>query len=170
FSLHDALPILRLSTATGTLVTTDAFGRYSIPCAALPAANVGSNFVLKIDARTLPAGLALTTDNPAMVRLTPGKMVEINFGVSLGREIRITIGDAAFVGGGTEPTADMLAGISQLTGLLAEDRSRLVVVLETTREGPADARAEKIIALIRQSWRDFGAPYALDIETTVIER
>jgi len=164
------IPGVRLSTATGTLVTTDAFGRYSIPCAALPAANVGSNFVLKIDARTLPAGFALTTDNPAMVRLTPGKMVEINFGVSLGREIRITIGDAAFVGGGTEPTVDMLAGISQLTGLLAEDRSRLVVVLEATREGPADARAEKIIALIRQSWRDFGAPYALDIETTVIER
>src|SRR5690606_8709296 len=130
FSLHDALPILRLSTATGTLVTTDAFGRFSIPCAALPAANTGSNFVLKIDEQTLPTGFALTTDNPAMVRLTPGKMVEVNFGVSLGREIRLTVGDIAFTGNGTEPTSEMVAGIDQLIALLTEERSRLVLVIE----------------------------------------
>jgi large repetitive protein len=76
------VPGVRLATVNGQLITTDAFGRYHIACAAVPDARIGSNFVLKIDTRTLPLGWEVTTDNPRSIRLTRGKFGEMNFGVA----------------------------------------------------------------------------------------
>ncbi len=76
------VPGVRLVTVNGQLVTTDDFGRYHIACAAVPDARIGSNFVLKVDTRTLPLGWVVTTDNPRSIRLTRGKFGELNFGVS----------------------------------------------------------------------------------------
>ncbi len=78
------LPAVRLATVNGQLITTDSFGRYHITCAAVPDARIGSNFVLKVDPRTLPAGYELTQDNPQSIRLTRGKFGELNFGAALG--------------------------------------------------------------------------------------
>ena len=76
------VPGVRLATVNGQLITTDEFGRYHIACAAVPDARIGSNFVLKIDVRTLPLGWVVTTDNPRSIRLTRGKFGELNFGVA----------------------------------------------------------------------------------------
>jgi uncharacterized repeat protein (TIGR01451 family) len=76
------VPGVRLATVNGLLVTTDEFGRFHIACAAVPDARIGSNFVLKLDPRTLPLGWEPTTDNPRSIRLTRGKMGELNFGVA----------------------------------------------------------------------------------------
>ncbi len=76
------VPGVRLATVNGQLITTDAFGRYHIACAAVPDARIGSNFVLKVDTRTLPLGWGVTTDNPRSIRLTRGKFGELNFGVA----------------------------------------------------------------------------------------
>ncbi|MEP3050881.1 MAG: SdrD B-like domain-containing protein [Erythrobacter sp.] len=76
------VPGVRLATVNGQLITTDEFGRYHIACAAVPDARIGSNFVLKIDTRTLPLGWEPTTDNPRSIRLTRGKFGELNFGVA----------------------------------------------------------------------------------------
>jgi uncharacterized repeat protein (TIGR01451 family) len=76
------LPAVRLATVNGQLITTDSFGRYHLTCAAVPDARIGSNFVLKVDPRTLPAGYALTQDNPQSIRLTRGKFGEMNFGAA----------------------------------------------------------------------------------------
>jgi large repetitive protein len=76
------LPAVRLATVNGQLITTDSFGRYHITCAAVPDARIGSNFVLKVDPRTLPAGYELTQDNPQSIRLTRGKFAELNFGAA----------------------------------------------------------------------------------------
>ncbi|MEP5939248.1 MAG: SdrD B-like domain-containing protein [Erythrobacter sp.] len=76
------VPGVRLATVNGQLITTDEFGRYHIACAAVPDARIGSNFVLKLDQRTLPLGWQPTTDNPRSIRLTRGKMGELNFGVA----------------------------------------------------------------------------------------
>ncbi len=76
------VPGVRLATVNGQLISTDAFGRYHIACAAVPDARIGSNFVLKIDTRTLPLGWEVTTDNPRSIRLTRGKFGELNFGVA----------------------------------------------------------------------------------------
>ena len=73
---------VRVVTVNGQLITTDAFGRYHIACAAVPDAKIGSNFVLKIDERTIPLGWVVTTDNPRSIRLTRGKFGELNFGVA----------------------------------------------------------------------------------------
>ncbi|GAA4644426.1 hypothetical protein GCM10023115_23860 [Pontixanthobacter gangjinensis] len=76
------VPGVRLATVNGQLITTDEFGRYHIACAAVPDARIGSNFVLKVDTRTLPLGWDTTTDNPRSMRLTRGKFGELNFGVA----------------------------------------------------------------------------------------
>lgn len=76
------VPGVRLATVNGQLITTDEFGRYHIACAAVPDARIGSNFVLKVDTRTLPLGWDVTTDNPRSIRLTRGKFGELNFGVA----------------------------------------------------------------------------------------
>ncbi len=76
------VPGVRIATVNGQLITTDEFGRYHIACAAVPDARIGSNFVLKVDTRTLPLGWEPTTDNPRSIRLTRGKFGELNFGVA----------------------------------------------------------------------------------------
>jgi len=62
---------VRIATANGTLITTDEFGRFHVPCAALPEKS-GTNFLLKVDERSLPSGYRLTTENPRVIRLTAG--------------------------------------------------------------------------------------------------
>lgn len=76
------VPGARLATVNGQLVTTDEFGRYHIACAAVPDSRIGSNYVLKLDLRTVPLGWEATTDNPRSIRLTRGKFGELNFGVA----------------------------------------------------------------------------------------
>ena len=76
------VPGARVATVNGQLVTTDEYGRYHIACAAVPDARIGSNFVLKLDPRSLPLGWEPTTDNPRSIRLTRGKFGELNFGVA----------------------------------------------------------------------------------------
>ena len=164
------IPGVRLSTARGTLVTTDKFGRYSIPCAALPDPTIGSNFVLKLDASTLPTGFALTTDNPAMVRLTAGKMVEMNFGAQIGRQIRIALDNSAFVNGSTVPTAELETGLEQLISVLVERQAHLQIVYGVAGERQlAQARVHDLVTAIRERWRAAGTPYTLVIDTKIEE-
>jgi len=76
------VPGARLATVNGQLVTTDQHGRYHIACAAVPNSRIGSNYVLKLDVRSLPLGWDVTTNNPRSIRLTRGKFGELNFGVA----------------------------------------------------------------------------------------
>jgi large repetitive protein len=89
------VPGVRLATVNGQLITTDEFGRYHIACAAVPDARIGSNFVLKIDTRTLPLGWEVTTDNPRSIRLTRGKFGELNFGVAPKEDSSTSPGDTS---------------------------------------------------------------------------
>ncbi|MDO8991055.1 MAG: SdrD B-like domain-containing protein, partial [Sideroxyarcus sp.] len=68
------IPNIRLATVNGLLVTTDAQGRYHVTCAMVPNELRGSNFLMKLDERTLPTGFRVTTENPRDVRLTRGKI------------------------------------------------------------------------------------------------
>jgi uncharacterized repeat protein (TIGR01451 family) len=47
---------VRLATARGLLAVTDQYGRFHITCAITPREGRGTNFVLKLDDRTLPSG------------------------------------------------------------------------------------------------------------------
>ena len=87
---------VRVVTAQGLLVTTDDQGRYHIACPILPDATVGTNFIVKLDERTLPSGYRLTTENPETVRLTAGKVSKLNFGATIHHVVRIELSDSAF--------------------------------------------------------------------------
>ncbi len=47
---------VRVVTARGLIATTDEHGRFHITCAAVPDEDRGSNFILKLDERSLPSG------------------------------------------------------------------------------------------------------------------
>ena len=83
------LPGVRLVTVNGDVITTDEYGRYHIPCAAIADAETGSNFLLKTDTRSLPLGYAPTTENPRVVRVTRGKFVKMNFGAGFRTKLRV---------------------------------------------------------------------------------
>ena len=94
------VPAVRLATPRGLLVTTDAEGRYHLPCADIPQYARGSNFVMKLDERSLFFSDPATTENPGDVRMTAGKMSKLNFGVALHRVVRVDVSAAAFERGG----------------------------------------------------------------------
>ena len=95
------IPSVRLANVKGELITTDEYGRYHIACAAVPDARIGSNYVLKLDEGTLPQGWIITTDNPRSVRLTRGKMSELNFGATEADRVSLDIDEQAFNAEGT---------------------------------------------------------------------
>src|SRR5204862_7348581 len=77
---EQGIPQVRLATARGLLATTDQFGRFHITCAITPHEGRGTNFVLKLDDRTLPSGYRASTENLQVQRATRGKALGFNFG------------------------------------------------------------------------------------------
>ncbi len=89
---------VRVVTVNGQIVTTDAEGRYHITCPMIANEDRGSNFILKLDPRSLPTGYRLTTENPETVRLTHGKFAKLDFGAALLRVVRLDVTAAVFTG------------------------------------------------------------------------
>jgi uncharacterized repeat protein (TIGR01451 family) len=163
------LPGVRLATVKGWLVTTDAHGRFHVACAALPDQRVGSNFIMKLDARTLPTGYRLTTENPRVVRLTAGKMTSLDFGASIGRVVRLDLQDQAFEAGSIDLRAQWAQGIDQLIAVLGQEQSvlRLSYIDPGTDPGLAQDRLRQVSALIRERWERLSGQYRLEIEMRV---
>ncbi|MEP9399016.1 hypothetical protein [Mesorhizobium sp. KR2-14] len=161
------LPGVRLATVDGVLVTTDAHGRFHIACADLPEQRIGSNFILKLDPRTLPSGYSLTTENPRVVRLTAGKMTKLNFGASIGRVVRLDLKDEAFVAGRIELKGEWQRGLDQLVELLGKEKSVLRVSYVGAGKELAAHRMRALEAEIAERWRKAGHRTPLDIETRV---
>lgn len=159
---------VRLVTPDGILITTDEFGRYSLPCAALPR-NIGSNFMLKLDTRTLPPGFRVTTENPRVVRLTAGKFAKMNFGVQQGRIVDIDLTATAFDSGTATPKAGLSGAVDGLIEQVKDDDPllRLTYAL-SAGETPALARARlrAIEDLIQSRWRGRGSG-TLEIVKTI---
>lgn len=130
---------VRLATVRGLIITTDAEGRFHVPCPEIPNENRGSNFILKLDDRTLPSGYRVTTENPRVVRLTRGKMTKMNFGATVHRVIRIDVNAAAFEKEGAKLQEEWQRKIGALEPLL---RERSTVVRIAYRKG---AESQKIV-------------------------
>ncbi|WP_133501652.1 beta strand repeat-containing protein [Cognatilysobacter terrigena] len=77
------LPGVRIASVEGLVIETDVHGRFHLAGVQPQSALRGSNFVLKVDAATLPPGSTFTTANPLVRRITPGLSVRFDFGVSL---------------------------------------------------------------------------------------
>ncbi|MFT4173091.1 MAG: SdrD B-like domain-containing protein [Rhodocyclaceae bacterium] len=165
------IPNVRVATVNGLLVTTDAEGRYHIACAAIPKEGTGSNFVLKLDERTLPSGYRVTTENPADERVTRGKAARINFGATVHRVVRFDLQAAAFDEGKTTLLPAYDKHIDTVIAALAERPS--IVRLSYRGASEAASLADARIAALREAlltrWRRHceaaGRPFFnLDIE------
>src|SRR4030095_5249160 len=117
---------VRVVTAPGLAATTDEDGRYHITCAITPNESRGSNFVLKLDDRTLPSGFRLSTDQTLIKRATRGKDLKFNFRASIYLIVGIDLSAAVFEPGTTE--------------IRVQWRPRMDLLLEELRKAPAVLR------------------------------
>jgi hypothetical protein len=165
------LPGVRLATVKGELITTDKNGRYNVPCAMIPDAAIGSNFILKLDTRTLPTGYVVTTDNPRTIRLTRGKVSKLNFGAAISRVVRLDLKDEAFKPGTSELLPQWADGVSKLIDVLAEEPSvlRLRYLDVGSDVALARRRSSDVVKAIQRQWRIQGSPYKLEIDSSVLK-
>jgi len=160
---------VRLATVNGLLVTTDAQGRYHVTCAMVPNELRGSNFIMKLDERTLPTGFRVTTENPRDVRLTSGKISKLNFGATIHRVVRLDVNDAAY-------SADALktewqAKLDKLPELLKQRPSvlRLAYKIGADGEDAARKRLKDLSAEMRAKWKAKDCCHLLQIEEELIQ-
>ena len=162
------LPGVRLATVNGLLITTDEFGRFHVPCAALPK-DGGSNFTLKLDTRTLPLGYRVTTENPRTLRLTPGKVARMNFGAASGRIVDIDLTAGAFAAGGAQPGAALDKAVDGLIGQIAQTPSAVRLRYQLAQgesDGLAHERLRALERLLKARARG-RLQYPLEIERVV---
>ena len=161
---------VRIVSARGLIATTDKYGRYHITCAAIPNEDRGSNFILKLDDRTLPTGYRVTTDNPLVRRVTRGKAIKFNFGAALHRVVRLDIADGAFEPGTTEMREQWKPRIEMLLAEMRKAPSILRISYLGDVEDPAVAKA-RTEAVKREIARRWGQGlYQLMVETEVYWR
>jgi uncharacterized repeat protein (TIGR01451 family) len=156
----------RIATVTGVVVTTDSEGRFHIACAAIPDEYRGSNFVMKLDVRSLPSGYRLTTENPRDVRVTRGKMTKLNFGATIHRVIRVEVNDSAYEPGSIGLKAEWRARIAQLPQSLDDKPSvvRVAYVLHGEDHRLAVRRQAALIKEIKAQWEGMHHKYPLQVE------
>jgi hypothetical protein len=183
------LPAVRLATARGLLVTTDNNGRFHVTCAMVPNEERGSNFIIKLDERTLPSGYRITTENPRVIRATRGKLAKANFGAAIHRVVRLDLTDAAFqesLSTGDKQNTNIQEfaesrlllkpewqqEMSSLLSTLKQDLSvlRLVYIADGESEDLAEARLNAIKQWIENQWEQADCCYNLMIETQIYWR
>ena len=173
----------RVVSARGITATSDAEGRYHVACAAVPQMDIGSNFVLKLDERSLPSGYRVTTENPLTERLTRGKAVRMNFGATIHRVVRIDLSSSAFESGGNALKTDLRSRVTEVMPLLAERPSILRIgyaPAHAESTSLTNARVDGLKALVKTLWADRPDPpdkpgekrrsrlYGLEIEVEVV--
>ncbi|HJV36590.1 hypothetical protein, partial [Geomonas sp.] len=163
------LPGVRLVTANGLIATTDEFGRFHITCAVVPNEDRGSNFILKLDERTLPTGFRVTGENPQVQRATRGKMLRYDFGTAIHHVVSMDVADGVFEPESAklrpqwQPRIDLLLKeLHKGTSLL-----RLSYLAENESKGLVEERLKALKKEIKSRW---DGSYQLTIETEVFWR
>jgi uncharacterized repeat protein (TIGR01451 family) len=168
------IPQVRLATARGLTAMTDAFGRFHITCAITPHEGRGTNFVLKLDDRTLPSGYRGSTGSLQVQRATRGKALEFNFGASIHRVIGLDLADAVFEPNSIEMRALWVPRLELLLTELAAAPSVLRLSYLADLEDPelVDARLKALRERIEEAWNatEGGPSYELAIEPDVFWR
>lgn len=166
------LPGVRLVTARGLIVTTDAHGRFHLTCAVVPDPDRGSNFIVKLDDRSLPTGYRVTSENPLVQRATRGKMIKFNFGAAVHRVVKLDVADGVFEPGTVEMRIQWKQRMKLLQGELKKATSvlRLSYLAENESEGLVKRRLEALKHEIATTWKREGGRYELTLETEVFWR
>ncbi|MEN8244135.1 MAG: isopeptide-forming domain-containing fimbrial protein [Thermodesulfobacteriota bacterium] len=163
---------VRVVTARGLIATADKHGRFHITCAAVPDQDRGSNFILKLDERSLPSGYRLTTENPRVQRATRGKMLRFNFGATIHRVVRMDIADGVFEPDSSAMRLQWKPRISMLIEELHKAPSilRLSYLADVERKGLVKKRMAALKKEIGRKWHQSDGQYRLTIETEVFWR
>ena len=142
---EQGLPGVRLVTARGLTATTDGYGRFHITCAITPREGRGSNFILKLDDRTLPSGFRASTEEVRVQRATRGKALRFNFGASIHRVIGLDLADAVFEPGTTEMRSQWKPRMTLLLTELQKSPAvlRLSYLADLEDEGLVEQRLER---------------------------
>jgi hypothetical protein len=168
------IPGVRLATARGLVATTDRYGRYHIACAITPREGRGSNFVLKLDDRTLPTGFRAASNVLQVQRATRGKALELNFGASIHRVIGLDVSDPVFEPGTVEMRAIWKPRIELLLAELRHAPATLRLSYLADLEEPAlvAKRVAWLEAEITNRWRagENCCAFELTIESEVFWR
>ncbi len=158
------IPGATVSTVNGVLVSTDEFGRYHVPCAAVPDSFYGSNFIMKLDESTLPFGYLTTTENPEIERLTRGRMARINFGATRFRVAQVDLFEDAFRE--VMPIAQLRNSMALLPRQLCAAPT-LVRLVHMGRSPLAEQRLDVLERDLRRAWARDGCSYALHVERVI---
>jgi uncharacterized repeat protein (TIGR01451 family)/fimbrial isopeptide formation D2 family protein len=163
---------VRVVSARGLIVTTDKYGRFHLTCAVVPDPDHGSNFILKVDDRSLPSGYRITTENPRVLRATRGKMLKFNFGAAIHKVVKLDMADGVFEPGTTEMRVQWKQRIDLLLEELKKAASvlRLSYLAETEREGLVNERLDVVKREVSKMWKAKKGNYDLTIETEVFWR
>jgi hypothetical protein len=138
----------------------------------VPNESRGSNFVLKLDDRTLPSGYRASTDLLRVQRAPRGKTRKFNFGASIHRVVGLDIADAVF-----EPeTTEIRRQWEHRFGLLLDELQRGPAVLRLSyladTESPdlVEKRLRSVKKRITAEWADLDCCYKLVVEPEVFWR
>jgi large repetitive protein len=166
------LPGVRVVTAQGLTAKTDQYGRFHITCAIVPNDIRGSNFVLKLDDRTLPSGFRMSTDLMQIKHATAGKALKFDFGASIYRVVAIDLSDAAFEPGKTEIRTQWKPRVDVLLGELRKAPSvlRLSYVADTEDASLVERRMQALKRQVTEAWDTEKDAYVLTIEPEVFWR
>jgi hypothetical protein len=169
---EDGLAGVRVVTARGLISTTDEHGRFHLTCAVVPDEDRGSNFILKLDDRSLPTGYRVTTENPRVQRATRGKMLRFNFGATIHRVVAIDIADGVFEPDTTELRLQWTPKIDQLLAELKKSPSvlRLSYLADVERDELVKERLKMLKKKIASKWKRLDGKYRLTIETEIFWR
>jgi uncharacterized repeat protein (TIGR01451 family) len=166
----------RLATARGLIITSDAHGRFHVTCAVVPDEQRGSNFILKLDERSLPTGFRVTTENPRVEKVTRGKAIRFNFGATVHRVVTLDLADGVFEQDSTELRAQWEPRLGLLLEELRKAPSvlRLTYLADVEPEGLVKARLKVLKKHLIQLWSQGHGnqvdSYQLTIETEVYWR
>ena len=163
---------VRVVTAQGLAATTDQYGRFHITCAIVPNEIRGSNFVLKLDDRTLPSGYRMSTDLMQIKHATAGKALKFDFGASIYRVVAVDLSDAAFEPGSTEIRVQWKPRVDVLLSELRKAPSvlRLSYVADTEDAGLVERRMQALKRQVTEAWDGDKDRYMLTIEPEVFWR
>ena len=125
---------------------------------------------MKLDARTLPTGYTVTSENPRDVRLTRGKVTKLNFGASILREVMLELKDDAFTRGKTSLSPAWNKGIARLMQVLRQEPSilKLTYQFEGAATKLAAQRVSAVKSLIADEWKRGRSDYRLVIDAKAV--
>ncbi|MEG3791817.1 OmpA family protein [Lysobacter sp. CCNWLW3] len=174
------IPGVRIASVDGLLVETDQYGRYHLAGIPGGAWARGRNFILKADPSTLPAGTALTTDNPLIRRITPGLPVRFDFGAKLPdetvpgaeRRVELDLGEVIFAPGSAQLRERYLPALDRIAARIAEyGGGEVVIVADGDSEALAFDRAAAVKdALLSRLPKDVAQALSVSARTVANDR